>query len=105
MPPVIQHIDSTPGVRSGKPCVKGTRITVADIVLWTEQGMSPDEMITQFPTLTLGDVYAALAYYHDHRVELDRQIRESRDFAQSLKSQHASMGVVPGAGDGDPVSA
>ena len=83
--PVVQrHIDQTPGLRSGKPCVKGTRITVADVVLWTERGMSPDELVTEFPQLTLADVYAALAYYHDNRESIDRQIDESQAFASSL---------------------
>ena len=93
-PTVIQHIESTPGIRSGKPRIKGTRISVSDVVLWTEQGMSPDELITQFAGVTLGDVYAALAYYHDNRKEIDRQIHESR----------ANESVESEDGDGDPVS-
>jgi len=43
-PRIIRHIESAPGVRSGKPRIKGTRITVSDVVLWTEQAMSPDEL-------------------------------------------------------------
>ena len=85
--PVTQkHIEQTPGLRSGKPHIKGTRVTVADVVLWTEQGMSPDEFVTEFPGLTLADVYAALAYYHDNRESIDRQIDESEQFASTLRS-------------------
>ena len=102
---ITSHIEITPGVRSGKPRVTGTRITVSDIVLWTEQGMSPDEVVTQFPSLTLADVYAALAYYHDNRQVIDDQIKESRRFAEQLKSQLATSNVSPGTpADGDPVS-
>ena len=99
--PVIQrHIEQTPGLRSGKPHIKGTRITVADVVLWTEQGMSPDELVTEFPQLTLADVYAALAYYHDNRESIDRQIDESQRFASTLRS---NVGQSTDADD-DPVS-
>ncbi len=85
--PVTQkHIEQTPGLRSGKPHIKGTRVTVADVVLWTEQGMSPDELVTEFPQLSLADVYAALAYYHDNRESIDRQIDESEQFASALRS-------------------
>lgn len=85
--PVTQkHIEQTPGLRSGKPHIKGTRVTVADVVLWTEQGMSPDELVTEFPQLSLADVYAALAYYHDNRESIDQQIDESQQFASALRS-------------------
>jgi uncharacterized protein (DUF433 family) len=80
------HIESTPGVRSGKPRIKGTRICVSDVVIWTEQGQSPEEIVTDFPQLSLADVHAALAYYHDHRIEIDRQIRESEEFAKSMRA-------------------
>ena len=81
-----KHIEQTAGVRSGKPHIKGSRITVADVVLWTEQGMSPDEVVAEFPQLSLADVYAALAYYHDNRESIDRQIDESEQFASKLRS-------------------
>ena len=104
--PVTQkHIEQTPGLRSGKPHIKGTRVTVADVVLWTEQGMSPDEFVTEFPGLTLADVYAALAYYHDNRDTIDNQIRKSRQFADSLKTQLATASDTPATdADGNPIS-
>jgi len=90
-----KHIEQTPGVRSGKPRIKGTRITVADVVLWTEQGMSPDELVTQFPDLGLADVHAALAYYHDNQAAIDDQIQASRQFAGSLKAQLPTNSMPP----------
>jgi len=57
-----------------KTVIAGHRIRVVDIVLLTEEGQSPDEIVANFPQLTLGDVFAALSYYHDHRVELDQHI-------------------------------
>jgi len=97
---VEKHIEQTLGVRSGKPHIKGTRVTVADVVLWTEQSMSPDELVSEFPQLSLADVYAALAYYHDNREAIDRQIDASEQFASKLRS-----GVGPGKdADETPIS-
>lgn len=42
--------------------------------------MSPDEIIEHHPSITLSDVYAALAYYHDHLEEMNQQIAESEAF-------------------------
>ena len=82
-----RHIEATPGVCGGRACIAGHRIRVQDIVLWTEQGRSPDQIVADFPQLSLADVYAALAYYHDHREEIDRQIREDDEFVARSKAQ------------------
>ncbi|MBU4273543.1 MAG: DUF433 domain-containing protein [Planctomycetes bacterium] len=84
---VVQHIEITPGVRGGKPRIAGTRICVSDVVIWTEQGRSPYEIVADYPQLTLADVYAALAYYHDHQADIDRQIKESEDFVAAISRQ------------------
>ena len=66
-----QHIKITPGMCGGKPRIAGHRITVANIVIWHERlGKSADEIATDY-NLTLADVYAALAYYFDHREAID----------------------------------
>jgi uncharacterized protein (DUF433 family) len=71
-----EHITRAPGVCGGRACVAGHRIRVADIVAWHERrGYSPDEVVSFFPGLTLGDVYAALAYYFDHPVEIEADLR------------------------------
>ncbi len=51
-----------PGKRSGKPCIRGMRITVGDILGWLSSGMSVEEILEDFPDLTRDDVYASLAY-------------------------------------------
>lgn len=53
------------GKRSGKPCIRGMRITVQDILSWLASGMSYDEILTDFPELTKEDILAALAYSAD----------------------------------------
>jgi uncharacterized protein (DUF433 family) len=69
----------------------GHRIRVQHIVIWHERlGYSPDEIVSHYPQLTLADVYAALAYYHDHREEIDRDIREGGELALPLQRQMPS---------------
>lgn len=89
MEPILEkrHIEATPGVCGGRARVAGHRIRVQDIVLWTEQAQSPDQIVADFPQLSLADVYAALAYYHDHREEIDREIREDDEFVAEMKAQ------------------
>ena len=55
-------IEIRPGVRSGKPCFKGTRITVYDVLEYLAGGMSERELIDQFPALTSEHIRAALAF-------------------------------------------
>jgi len=81
-----RHIEATPGVCGGRARIAGHRIRVQDIVLWTEQGRSAAQIVADFPQLSLADVYAALAYYRDHREEIDRQIREDDEFVAGLKA-------------------
>ena len=85
IPSIASHIEITPGTCAGKPRIAGHRIRVQDIMLWTEEGRSADEIVADFPQLSLGDVYAALAYYHDHREQIDRDIREDEEFFQRVK--------------------
>ncbi len=81
-----QHIEVTPGTCGGKPRIAGHRVRVQDIVLWTEQGQSPDEIVHHIPTITLADVHAALTYYHDHRDQIDQDIREEFDVSTKMKA-------------------
>ena len=87
-----EHIQITPGVCGGKPHIAGHRIRVQDVVAWHEhQGMSPDEIVYHYPSLTLADVHAALAYYYDHLEEIRQQIHESDAFAAKLAAETPSI--------------
>lgn len=82
----------TPGTCGGKPRLDGTRIKVQDIAIWYERmGLSPDEIITEWPELTLADVHSALAYYYGHRAEIEQQIKEDREFADKLRAGQPSI--------------
>ncbi|OGU60724.1 MAG: hypothetical protein A2X64_03165 [Ignavibacteria bacterium GWF2_33_9] len=50
------------GKRDGKPCIRGMRITVGDILGWLASGMTNEEILSDFPELNLEDIYAALYY-------------------------------------------
>jgi uncharacterized protein (DUF433 family) len=75
--PEIRHIESSEGTCGGAPRIAGTRIRVSQIALLTEQGRTADEIIAAYPHLTLADVHAALAYYHDHRAIIDEEIEQA----------------------------
>lgn len=82
-----QHIEISPSIAGGKPRIAGHRITVQDIAIWHEvMAKTADEIATEYD-LTLADVYAALAYYFDHRDEMDQSIRESKIFLESLQQR------------------
>lgn len=57
-----EHISIDPTVRSGKPCVKGTRITVFDVLEYLAGGMSEDEILSDFTSLKREDIRACLAF-------------------------------------------
>jgi uncharacterized protein (DUF433 family) len=58
----LERIVSDPTIRFGKPCVRGTRIAVGDVLGYLAGGMSAEEILADFPQLTLDDVRACLAY-------------------------------------------
>lgn len=85
-----RHIETTPGVAGGRPRIAGRRITVQNIVIWHEwMGRSADEIASEHD-LTLADVYAALAYYYDHRSEIDGSIQDGETFVEALRQRISS---------------
>ena len=59
---LLERITITPDVRSGKPCIAGTRITVYDILEYLAGGMTEAEILADFPSLTQDDLRAVLAF-------------------------------------------
>ena len=59
-----------PGKRSGKPCIRGLRISVYDVLEYQAAGMTPDEIMGDFPDLTLEDIRACLAFAADREWRL-----------------------------------
>jgi len=59
-----------PDKRSGKPCIRGTRMTVTDVLEYLAGGMSPEEIVDEFPDLTVNDIRACLAFAADRERKL-----------------------------------
>jgi len=59
-------------IQGGEPIIRGTRFPVRSVVFYIlKEGMLPEELVKEFPQLTLSSVYDALAYYYDHKEEID----------------------------------
>jgi uncharacterized protein (DUF433 family) len=72
----------------GVPYIEGTRIKVAHIVIDHVEGRRSAARIARaYPPLTVAQVHSALAYYHEHRDEIDRYIRERDETAERLRPQ------------------
>ena len=59
-----------PDKRSGKPCIRGLRMTVTDVLEYLAGGMTPEEIVAEFPDLTLEDIRACLAFAADRERKL-----------------------------------
>ena len=78
-------IVSTPGTCGGRPRIDGHRIPVQDVVVWTEEcGMSPEQIVEEYPGLSLAKVAAAISYYRAHPSEIREWLKEDKEFADHL---------------------
>ena len=78
------HIERREGVCGGRPVLAGTRFPVRSVVGYVlRQGMTPEELVSEFPHLSLASVHDALSYYYDHREEIDADA-----LANSEERQH-----------------
>lgn len=59
-----------PGKRGGKPCIRGTRMTVTDVLEYLAGGMTEEEILADFPDLTAEDIRACLAFAADRERRL-----------------------------------
>lgn len=85
-----RYIEISSDIRGGKPRLAGTRITVADIALMNLRlGQSLEEIAGKYD-LPLAAVYTAMAYYHDHRAEIDRSIEDDIIFAEAFRQNNPS---------------
>ncbi len=82
-------ITKTPGVCGGKARLDGHRVRVQDIVTDYEwNGLSPDEICQQYPSITLAHVHAALSYYYEHRDEIQADIASERLAVEKFQQSH-----------------
>jgi uncharacterized protein (DUF433 family) len=103
-----EHIVRTVDTCGGKPRIAGHRIRVQDVVVWHEKmGMSAEEIVSEYPGITLADVHAALTYYYDHVEEVRGYLREEEALAADLEARLPSLsGAITAGRDAkdDPIS-
>jgi uncharacterized protein (DUF433 family) len=87
------HVVRTPGIMAGEPRLDGTRIRVRDVVAARDiGGLTPEEIASAaYPDLTLAQVYAALAFYEDHKADVDQAALMEADFIQRFIQEHAAL--------------
>jgi uncharacterized protein (DUF433 family) len=73
------HLATNPRIAGGVPIIKGTRITVRAIAGYYQLGMSVDEILQSLPHLSQAQVHAALAFYFDHQVQIDGDLKRNAD--------------------------
>lgn len=86
-----EHISKTPGVCGGRACIAGHRIRVMDVVVLHDRGTTPEQVAATYPGVTVADVHAALAYYHDHRDEIEADFEDSRKWDEYGKTQPSKV--------------
>jgi uncharacterized protein (DUF433 family) len=85
---IAEHIEITPGICGGKPRIAGHRIRVVDIVILHERmKLSPEAILSHYPSITLADVHAALAYYYDNLEEIQQQMRVAEELADEMEAK------------------
>ncbi|MBD2251781.1 DUF433 domain-containing protein [Nostoc parmelioides] len=83
-------IVKTPQVAGGRPCIAGTRMTVQNIVMDSQADLSPQDIVTEYPYLSLAQVYAALAYYYANQEAMDREIASYKAECNALETKWMS---------------
>lgn len=85
------YISIHPKIVGGQPVISGTRIKVIDIAIRYElQGISPDNIINEYPHLKLEQIHDALSYYYEHKDLFDKKYREDQSFLTQLKKKYPS---------------
>lgn len=84
------YIEMTSEVRGGKPRIAGRRITVADVVVMHLRMGNPLAIVAEEYDLSLSEVYGAMAYYYNHKAEIDQSMAESDAFVETMQRQASS---------------
>jgi uncharacterized protein (DUF433 family) len=87
------HIVRTTGMLGGEPHLAGTRIRVRDVAMARDVGgLAPEEIAAiVYPDLSLAQIYAALAYYEDHRTEIDADTQSEAQRVDQFLRDHPDL--------------
>ena len=91
------YVECRPNVQGGRPVVKGSRFPVSSIIQDYRRGLSVEEILREFPSLSPAEIHDALSYYYyyDHQAEIDQEIAEltnldavMRQYPPTLRPSH-----------------
>ncbi len=86
------YIVQDEGYCGGQPRIAGTRMAVKFIVgEYVHRRRTPVEISDSYPGITLAQVHAALSYYYDNRIEIDRRLLEDMEFAERMEKEHGTF--------------
>lgn len=91
----INLIASNPQIRSGRPYILGTTLTVADIVTVKIYQLLDTDGIADYFDVSLQQVHAALAYYYEHKTDIDQDIRQRRELATEMREKRVGSRHKP----------
>jgi len=92
-------ITRDPALRGGRPIVAGTGVGVRTIAIENNRGLSPEEIAADRPPLTLAQIYAALAFYHANKQEIDADIAaEEQAYEEGVRSSRRAGHPLSGDG-------
>jgi uncharacterized protein (DUF433 family) len=85
-------ITRDPALRGGRPILAGTGTCVRTIAIENNRGLSPEEIAAERPPLSLAQVYAALAFYHANKPEIDADIAaDEQAYDEGVRSSHLPL--------------
>jgi len=85
----FEYIVKEPGYCFGKAAIGATRVRVNNVVFLHKQGKTVDEIRVEYPGLTHAQIYAALAYYHDHKDEIEAELIEDEGADERYEQRKA----------------
>jgi uncharacterized protein (DUF433 family) len=74
--------------RDGVVLVGNTRVTLDTVIATFKEGATAEEIVTQYPSLLLGDVYAVIGYYLQRQAEVDAYLNQRRQLAEQIRQQN-----------------
>ena len=86
-------ITRNPEIRSGRPILAGTGVSVHSVVIRYKHGLTPEQIADDFGHLSLAQVYAALTYYQANREEIETDLAEEERLYDHLANEHERSGA------------
>jgi len=83
-------LTSSPEIRDGRPCIRGTGISVHRIAILHNLGHNPEEIVRKYEHLTIAGVHAALAYYFANKQEIDAEVAADETDAADIEKEFLS---------------